>query len=497
MEKFQCRSKRVISIGEQQVGSNIFMVVDFALNDTLPNLNAIQYSPAFNIDIAERSSEYAGLPLKVDLKKLISGNTTNLTHNYSPTTGKFYNQMIGSFCNFYTIGEGNSLELCGTVKIPKEFEQACEVIQELYDSDSLFVSYEIYVGKYTTINNGEVKYVDKDSENYLAAYSIVSQPAVVSAKALALVAEIIERGGEPIVASKIKYTQELFIADFKKNMAIKEIAELSYDQVMTQLWDQVKTALGDNCYDYYITDNGVDFVIMKSYDDGSLVKIDFSVDGDTVVILDCYPVTRDYNPINNNQNDEGGNGNMAKTVAELELEVANLKLEIASKDTEVTKKDSEVESSKKSCADKEAELEKAKKESLEKDTEVAEAKKNIATLSAAVLEKDNKNKELELIKASYDAIIAEKTVVETEAKKAVLKASFSKLLKPEVLDTPEMAEAINKLDEAKLNAKVVELAMIAATEDPTKKTTTSTVITASTVIGKGNDLVSKYVTIQE
>jgi len=433
------------------------------------------------------------------LKKLVSGNVKNLTHNFIPSTGKFYNQMIGSFCKFYTIGEGESLELCGTVKVPKEFTEACDVIQELYDNGSLFVSYEIIVGKYTIINNGKVKYVDKDPANYLCAYSIVSQPAVVSAKALALCAELIRKGGDTLVAGETKYTQEQFIADFKKNLAIKEVAEINYDQVMKSLYTQLKDVLGDNYWDYYICNNGVDFLIMESCMDGCLFKIDFNVDGDTVVIMDCYPVTMSYNEVNINnddQNDEGGN-NMAKTVAELELEVANLKVEIAAKDAKIKEQDTEIDTKTKDLKAKDAKVEEDKKATdktkKESDTKTAEIEGKLTTLSESIIAKDKSIAELTIAKEAYDVIIAEKVAKETAEKKVALKDKFSKILSAEVMT--EMAESIEALDEAKLNMKVVEIAMAATAKDP-KHIETASRITDSLSIGK-NDLVSKYITIQE
>lgn len=486
-EKFQCKSKRVISIGEQQIGNNLFLVIDFALNDTKVNLNAVQYSEAFLTNISDNSNDYAGLPLKVDLKKLISGNTSNLTHNYSSQTGKFYNQMIGSFTSFYTIGEGDSLELCGQVRIPKEFDEACQVIQELYDTNSLFVSYEIYVGKYTTINNGEVKYVDKDPDNYLAAYSIVSQPAVVSAKALALVAEIMEKGGETVLEKK--YTQEQFIADFKRISKIKEIAELSYDQVLINLYNQLKTALGDDYWNFSIEDRGVDFLIMESYADGSLIRIDFNVDGDTVVILDVYPVTRSYDPINNNEDDEGGTGSMEKTAEQLRAEIAEANANLKIKEAELASKVKELEDKDKELASKDEVI-------AAKETEIAEKVKQTETLSASVLEKDNKVKELESVNEKYNTLVAEKTAKENEVKKTELAEKYGKLLPKEILAETEIAEALDKLDETKLSAKVVEIALETASKKEPKVQIASR-ITDNIKIGNGDDAISPYVTINE
>lgn len=487
VETFQCKSKRIISIGEDESSSKLFLTIDFVLNDTNVNLNGVQYSESFLQDIVDNQDEYISMPLKVDYNKLINENVSSLTHNYSKSTNRFYNQMIGSFTKFYIEKSDNGeYELCGQVRIPKEFDQACEIIQQLYEDNSLFVSYEIYVGKYTTKNNGEIKYVDKDPENYLSAYSIVSTPAVPSAKAIALVAELIDKEGEEIVPSKTKYTKQQFIADFKKGIKKKEIAELSYDQVMSQLWDQIKINLGDEYYDFYMEDNGVDFMIMQNYSDGSLIRIDFTVDGDTVVALDAYPVIRSYEPANKNEdgneednNNEEDDDNMTLEEAKAKIEAAEAKLkaketELASKIKEVSEKDKKVKA---------------------KDDEIAEANKKVETLSASVLEKDNVIKDLKPIEEKYNTLIAEKTEKENAAKRVELKNKFSKLLSAEILSEPEMAEAINELDESKLNSRVVEIAMAKATEETKdKKVETASIITDNLNLEGEKDLVSKYIT---
>lgn len=494
-KRFQCQSKKVIKIAEQQVGSDLFLVIDFILNDTNVNLNGVQYSEDFLTEIGENSEKYQGLPLKVDYNKLVSGNVSNLTHNL--VNNKFYNQMIGSFTKFYTQrNDQGVLELAGTVRIPKEFLDACEVIQQLYDDDALFVSYEIIVGKSTTKNNGEITYVDKDESNYLEGYSIVSTPAVVSAKAVFLVAEIMnnnsnnaKEGGEKQVAKKKwkDMTEKEFVAEIKeidktKNIKNKQIAELSYDQVMTNLYNQLKEALGSDYWDFYAEDHGVNFLIMESYDDGSLVRVDFTVDGDTVVITDCYPVTKSYPAITQTQTASTRN-NKKKGNDSMTIEEANAK--IAQKDAELKVKEAEIASIKK-------ENEAKDKDIKVKETEIAEQKTNVEKLSASVLGKDKTIKEFESVKTELASLKKEKADKVLAEKSKTLKDKYSKLLPAEVMEKKEIKDAIEKADESILSAEVVKAALETAEKKTKVETASKRIIDPMEMNG---DPISEYVSV--
>ncbi|AAK79105.1 hypothetical protein BJV85_002866 [Clostridium acetobutylicum] len=459
-EKFKCKSKRIISIAEKQVGSDLFLIIDFLLNDTNTNLNGVRYSKEFLQEIVDNQEEYVGLPLKVDLNNLVSGNTENLTHNYSPITNKFYNQMIGSFVKFYsTKSDDDIYELAGQVRIPKEFKDACDIIQQLYEDEALFVSYEILVGKYTEENNGEIKFVDVDESNKLSGYSIVSTPAVVSAKATKLVAELLNiKESENEMVKKINPLEweEKILAELKKSYRRTEIAELNYNQVMLSLRSQLKDNLGDCYWNFYIFSNGVDFLVMENYDDGSLVRIDFTVDGDNVVILNVYPVTIKYDSIENEEENE-----MAEKKKNPKKKLNDTKETDSDSKKDKADDEGDDEMSSAEIAAK-LELEKVKRQDAEKKLE--QANKKISTLSASVLEKDKKLKDMEELKAENETLKKDKAEKELAEKKIALKAKYEKILSEDTMKKSEVAEALEKGNEDTLQ-KIVVAEALASSEN--------------------------------
>jgi len=399
-EVFKCESKRIISIGEEETGSDIFMSIKFCLLDTLTNLNGIQYSKAFLTEISENQQKYISLPLMAEFNKLSKGQTSNLTHAYDQNTGVFSSQMIGSFISFQVKPNADDttiLELIGEARIPKRFDAICEVLQELFNSGNLTLSYEIAVAVYSMANG--VKFVDVNESNFLFAMAVVTNPAVLSSRSLTLVAQIIE--GENL--------GEKLIATTKNNINLEE---------------------------------------------------------DTM------------------------------TIEELELKVANLRVEIATKDAKLketaadlkekdaklTKKEAdakakhdELDKKEKEAAAKDTEMETKKKEMETKKKECAEITEKLNVLSASLLEKDKELASLLPIKEAYETAEATKIADKLIADKLALKEKFSKVLSAEVM--VEMAEALENLDEAKLNSKVVEIAMAS-----TVKTNKTNVNLASRII---------------
>jgi len=395
-EVFKCESKRIISIGEEETGSDIFMSIKFCLLDTLTNLNGIQYSPAFLQEIANNQQKYLSLPLMAEFNKLSKGQTGNLTHAYNQNTGVFSSQMIGSFISFQVkpnADDATILELVGEARIPKRFDAICEVLQELFNSGNLTLSYEIAVAVYSMANG--VKFVDVDECNFLFAMAVVTNPAVLSSRSLTLVAQIME--GENLGENLIATT---------RNNVLKNNTNLKEDNSMT--------------------------------------------------------------------------------IEELEVKVANLRVEIATKDAKLkenaadskekdavlTKKEAEakakqdeLDKQKKEAAAKDTEAEAKKKELEAKKKECAEITEKLNVLSASLLEKDKELASLLPIKEAYETAEATKVADKLIADKAALKDKFSKVLSAEVMT--EMAEALENLDEAKLNSKVVEIAM-ASTKAPNK-----------------------------
>ena len=477
-KKTICQAKRIISIAEEQSNSNLYMVIDFVLLDTLVNLNDIQYSEKFILNIADNSEIYAGIPLKVDYNKLIAGKTDKLTHNYDPKTKKLKNQMIGSFFKFYhQHNEEGVLELCGQVRIPKEFEEACAVIERLYEDNNLNVSYEIIVGEST--KNGKVTFVDASEENYLFAYSIVSNPAVTSATAILLVAELlnnqnIEEGEIVSIVRTKDLTQEQFFANTKVHLST-QIAELDMSQVQRKIYNAMREFIVDEWYYFEVVDMTMTYVIAKKYEDGDYYKIDYSVGENEVQLSNMRKCTKTYTDIP----EEGGDPEMAekKKMSKEEMlkkieamseedmqkmmekskmaevaEVAELENKLIVKETEIATLTATIETSKLELASKE--------------TELLEVNAKVVTLSESVIAKDVELAELVPLKEAHATMLAEKEAIELVAKQTALKEKYAKVLSAEIL--VELAESIVSLDESKLVARVVEIAMASASQEKTE-----------------------------
>ncbi|MBZ9622855.1 hypothetical protein G9F71_008315 [Clostridium sp. FP2] len=446
---FKCNSKRIISIGEEEISSEIFMSIRFILLDTLKNLNNIQYSPEFLQEVADNQQKYISLPLMAEFNKLAKGKVNNLTHAYNQKTGVFSSQMIGSFISFETQANADDetiLELVGEARVPKRFADICEVLQDLFDSGNLTLSYEIIAGECS--KEGTTTFVDVSEFNYLFAMACVTNPAVLSAHSLTLVAQIMEGnigGGENLQRSKENFTVENMFENSKINLA-----ELDINQVKTKLFNQLREKMDNDYWMYDSQDIGVDYVILKNYSTADLIKVEFSVTNNEVTILDTYDVDRTYIKKNNKEELE-----MA-TIAELEVE-------IAAKDAKLKEKDVEIDKTKKDAKAKEDEKDKevvaAKDETKAKCAEIVTITEKLTVLSASIIEKDTLIASLEPIKVAHEAMIATKTELELAEKKLILKAKYSKLLNDKVMAEVEIAEALDKLDEAKLNSRIVEIAM--------------------------------------
>ena len=471
-EILKCKSKRIISVGEESTSSEIFMSIKFCLLDTITNLNNINYSPAFLQEIADNPDKYLSLPLMAEFSKLSKGKTDNLTHAYNQKTGVFSSQMIGSFISFTVqpnADDNTILELVGEARIPKRFTDIIEILQELFIAGNLSLSYEMAIGEYQQVGN--VKYVDASEFNYLFAMAIVTNPAVLSAHSLTLVAQIIEGGElENLQRNKETFTAENMFKNSKINLA-----ELDICQVKTKLFIQLRENMQDNFWMYDSQDIGVDYVILKNYETADLIKVEFNVTNNNVNITSIYDVDRTYTKkIITNIKEE----NTMKTIAEYEVEVAAKDAAIKEKDAKLKEKDAKIQeqdtekdTTKKDTKAKEdkkdEEIDKKDKEVKTKTAEIAEVNEKLTVLSASIIAKDVIIAELQPIKIAHEAMLAAKTETELAQKKVALKAKYSKLLNEKVMAEVEIAEALDKLDETKLNSRIVEIAM-ASTKVPGK-----------------------------
>lgn len=470
---------RIIEIAEESQGNDIYMTLKLVLLTSEVNLNKIQYSEDFINEIAENKEKYISIPLVAEMNKLEDGKYDNLTHKQNKKTGQFGTQMIGSFVDFETNQNGDVLELIGTARIPKRFAKTCEAIQELYDEGNLKFSYEIAVGEYK-VQSG-TKYVDKSENNFLIAMCVVSTPAVPKATALMLVAALesdfnIENEGDIMTRNK-EITCEEFFANTKVHY---ENAELDLNQIQRKIYLSLRSLLGDDWYNYDIKDMYSDYVIISNYYDGDYYKVEYSISNDEVVLSEKVKVTKTYLTKEDNE----------MTLAEIQAKLEIAEAKIKELEATVTDKDNIIAEKDGVIAEKETVI-------AEKDGKVTELSEQVNKLSESVVLKDNEIAELKPAKEELDKINLEKAEAEKVEKKSALKDKYSKLLAESIMSLPEIAEAIEKLDETVLQAKVVEAALEKA--DNTKQEPTTQ--TASRILDNievhGSDVVSKYITVHK
>lgn len=473
----KCEASKILEIAEDSSGSEIYMSVKLVLLDTLVNLNGVQYTEDFIHNIAENKQEYLAIPLVCEVNKLESGKTKNLGHKFDKKTGKFGTQMIGSFIDFSTQKNGDVLELIGEARIPKRFEKVCAAIQDLFEAEELKFSYEIMAADYK-VENG-TKIVDKSDNNKIIGMAVVSNPAVESAKALALVAAIesdlnieeAEQEGEemPKLRNENLTCEEMF-AETKTYF---ENAELDLNQIRAKIYSQLKTLFKDNWYNYDIVFMFMNYIVVKDYNQGDYYKITFSAGESEVTVGEPVKVTISF--VETAEKEEIDKMTIEQLQAE--LNIANEK--IKDFDAIIAEKDGAIKT---------------------KDVEIAEKQEQINTLSASVITKDAEIASMLPIKEEYEKIQLEKAEAEKVEKKEALKTKYSKLLSAEVLAEPEIAQAIEDLNESVLQAKVIQIALEKAEKTVPEKETKKAFITATRITDdisvNGGTLVSKYITIR-
>jgi chromosome segregation ATPase len=271
---------------------------------------------------------------------------------------------------------------------------------------------------------------------------------------------------------------------------------------------------------YDCKDFGVDFVILQHYQSGDYFRFDYSVNDNDVVISEMYQVAKNYLPVGNSEVSAKDDSKDTKDDDKKSGDVPDEGLKKDDKpDEDIPDKDKDKENSninkeeldKMTLEEYKAKLESAEteiktlketvaeKETVisEKDTKINELSEQVNTLSVTVVVKDNEIAELSESKKELDTIKLEKAEAEKANKKVELKDKYSKLLSQEVLSTPEIAEAIESLNESLLHSKVVEAALEKASktnEDKKDEVVTSSRITDDVNVGD-SDILSKYITI--
>lgn len=469
IKKYNFDAGQIIDFAEETQGNDIYMAIKLVLLNSLVNLNKVQYSPEFISEIVENKEKYISIPLVAETNKLDDGKYDNLTHKQNKKTGKFGTQMIGSFIDFETNQNGDVLELIGTCRVPKRFDATCNALQELYDEGNLKFSYEIAVGEYS-VKNG-VKYVDKSDNNSIIAMCVVSNPAVPEAKALMLVAalesDFNDLGGEQMRNS------DLTMEDMFKNAKVHFNAELDISQIQRKIYLKLREFLGDEWYNYDVKDMTMEYVIISNYYDGDYYRIDYAIKNDDVELNNKRKVTKTYVDMKEDEEE--------MTIAELQAKLELAESKLVEQEKLISEKDSVI-------AEKETVI-------ASKDAEINDINTKVNTLSESVVLKDQEIAELQKSKDELDKINVEKAEAEKVQKREDLKNKYSKLLDQKTLEVPEIAEAIEGLNEGVLQAKVTEIALEKANEKPNENKNVVVATVTDEITLHGNDFVNKYISV--
>ena len=420
------------------------------------NLNGVLFTKDFITDVAENKEQYIGIPVVVDLTNLLNGNYDNLGHNLKD--GKFNTRQIGSITDMEARELDNDvLELVVEMRIPKRHSEVCGALTEMYTSvDGLSFSYEIIVNEMTI--KDDVKIVDKGGAE-LIGYCVVSMPAVPEAQCELLIAELVDLNGVEIDMDKAnKFVQSANVHYV--------VAKLDERQVKVKLrnafYDYIKdhTEFNDLWIDfYYVTDIFRDTFVCFDDKKGDYYQFNYDIIDDEIVVTKHAKVTKEY----------------------VETQIALAEKEEIDKVTieELT-----------------AELEKVQAEKqtalAEKDAEIASLNEKIVSVGEELASAKNDAAELQAYKAQLDLINAEKEKAEKEKKCSALKDKAKKVLNDEEMS--ELAEAIEALDEATVNAAIAEKYVAVAEASKQDRQLIGSRLTDSIALSNDDDLMKKYIT---
>lgn len=436
--------------------NDIYMLMNIAILSNEVNYNNLRFTDDFIEGVIENKDSYTGIPFLANKNKLENGDYDSLTHELNKTTGKLETDQIGSFVDFWEEELDGANCLMGSVKIFKRFPETCMAIVDLYNEGELETSCEVLVSEYANTSQGSVKDVHYNKgKNQLIGSAIVTEGAERRAKPTLLVAEAYEKdlatnfeGGDNLGKKEI-YNNGIKVKYHKGT----ELASLTYYDIESEVYNKlnpVDVENGERSFYYYIYEIYNDKVIVMDEKDGDLYSVGYEVDRKTV-ILDSEEdwVKGSYQFVPDEVDLESLIESREEKVVELNKELNKVKgeLEVMSKNKELELNEKEEEMQ--ATID---ELTK-EKEALEERIEELEAtivseKEEKTELEATIVDLEEQVEDLAVYKDKFET-------AEKESKIAELNAKYSKLVSEETFASEEMVQAIQELDESKLNAIVV------------------------------------------
>lgn len=430
--------------------NDIYMTMNIIILSEDINYNKAQFTSDFIEGVIENKEKFIGIPFLVNREKLENGDVDELTHELDINTGELKTDQIGSFVDFWKEEIDGANCLLGSIRIFKRFSKTCSAIIDLVEDNALETSCEVLVQDYQEISEDGVRKIHyNDGKNALIGSAIVTNGAERRAKPTLLIAEayaqdISENKGGEVMPKEIKDK----IEKFNKDVEIKyhgelETSALKWHEVSQKIYNLVNPVDPENGgrdYNYYIRELFTSYVIFEDWDTGSkLYKADYTVDNNTVTLApmeDWVKGSYQFVPEGVEINETISQNN--QKISELEKELNELKEENKLTKEELQEK---IEGLEKEISELQEENQKLEETIVSQKEESNKAETTINELNKTV-------KELETYKEKVEK-------AEKEAKVAELNEKYAKLLCEETFKSEDVVNAINSLDEVKLNSIVV------------------------------------------
>lgn len=439
-------------IMDLQSTNDIYMTLNIRILSNKANLNGALFTQDFIEKNVEHKENLIGIPFVVDRDRLEEGNYTQLSHNLT-ADGELETDTIGSFVDFWQEEDGDTLYLCGQIRVMKRYSRVCEAIVELFSDSNLNTSCEILVQGYEEITDDGIRKIHyNDGKNALFASCLVSNPADVNAKGTLLVAEAYEQDIKEQKGDNIMPTNKDKVEVFNKGVDIKyhgsfELSGLKIHELEQKIFNLVNPIDAENGgrdYNYYIRELYTDAVVFEMWDDwNKLLKAKYTVEGTTVTLA----AEEDWQKGSYGFIPEGVELN--SIISEKEVKIQEL--------SDLQEKLDEI---------------KGEKETMSKELEakVTELNEQIGKLTEdlnkandlVVSEQENKQKLDEQITELNGTIEELKTYkenfekAEKEQQQKELSDKYSKLFDEKTFKSEEIQKAIETCDTVELNSKLVE-----------------------------------------
>ncbi len=474
-------AKEIISVKPNilnlQEANDIYMELTMTILTNQTNLNNLKFTDDYINGVVENKERFIGIPLVANRSKLESGQYKKLTHELDKKTGLLMTDSIGSFVDFWSEeDEDGTLKLNGLVRVQKRYPNVCNAMLELYESDDLEFSCEIYAYGYAEMNKETnertVNYEYNSQVNSLFGSCIVTYPAEPMSKASLLVAEAIEKdlpeGGEQVPEKTIETFNKGVEINFHGELETSALKLYDVSNAIYNLLNPLNPKNNTRKYNYYILDTYTEYVIVEDWNDyQTLYKISYKIENDMVTLDSQDNWVKGYR----------GFIPEGISIDDLLAEKATLSAELATKINELN----ELHKEEKNLT--EQEIKELQEKATQLSAKITELEGKITGLEGTIVEqattiKDhetnetNLNNEIQTLKPFKEQV----ETAEKEAKKNVIVEKFSKLLSEEVMKSEVVVNAIEALDENALNSVVVSEVANEIASKSTKEPKTKDVI---------------------